>query len=191
MAFGYEFFKGRHGVSGHAMESGGKKIVQIRGLEPGERVELFCWGQNTPDPVQEKNADGSGHASFSVKETGNLFAVRKEQVALWQGGEREYFLASEWLRREKKKQKELPQAAPSPQEKREEPPVLPAKERQNEEKEPNENGQSFVENDQEEPEPAWTLRPASGGEPVDALPDRLDDPGKRFSFFSQNRRSNQ
>ena len=151
MAFGYEILHGRQGVTGHCREINGKTVVQARGFQPGESC--------------------NGQAVLTCAGGGPVFVVSGDKVLLWQGGEENYLRACDWIKREQKKTGETQKDA-SP-------------DNNNQQPEP-ENPRSILVRDLEEiqlepvkaesvpeapdPEPAYTLRPAGTGEPVDTLP---------------------
>ena len=171
MAFGYEILHGRQGVTGHCREINGKTVVQARGFQPGESCILFALMNDHAEKRDEQAADGNGQAVLTCAGGRPVFVVSGDKVLLWQGGEENYLRACDWIKREQKKIGETQKDA-SP-------------DNNNQQPEP-ENPRSILVRDLEEiqlepvkaesvpeapdPEPAYTLRPAGTGEPVDTLP---------------------
>ena len=197
MSFGYELFSGRLGASGYARESGTGRTVTVRGLAPGVECQLFAVREGRAALCGQQRAGADGQAQFTLEEPGRLFAAVEGQVRLWQGGEEAYLQACALLRQEKQAlskapEKPLEEMSEKVQENTPNKPPEAARETVQEstvipaaaETETAPQEAALAEKTKEplasvpltlspQPlpaEPVYSLRPASAGEPVDALP---------------------
>lgn len=153
MAFGYALLKGRGGAAGYARESGGKREVSARNIQPGTVCSLYAVQDGEYRLCGTETADGSGYAKWTAPMAGSLFIADGNKVLLWDGGDDAFLEASAWLEKQNRK---MPEPRETPEAKEE---SLPPEPKKNKEKE-------------SPPERAYTLRPAGDGEPVDTLPER-------------------
>ena len=152
MAFGYALLKGRGGAAGYARESGGKREVSARNIQPGTVCSLYAVQDGEYRLCGTETADGSGNAKWTAPMAGSLFIADGNKVLLWDGGDDAFLEASAWLEKQNRK---IPEPREILEAKEESLPPEPEKAKENE----------------SPPERAYTLRPAGDGEPVDTLPE--------------------
>ena len=153
MAFGYPLLKGRGGAAGYARESGGKREISARNIQPGTACSLYAVQDGEYRLCGTKTADGSGNVQWTAPMEGSLFIADGNKVLLWDGGDDAFLQASAWVKKQNEKKVEPDEMLESQEESL---PPEPEKEKENE----------------SPPERAYTLRPAGEGEPVDTLPER-------------------
>lgn len=181
MGFGYEILRGRQGAVGHCREEAGKKIVCVQGLKPGESCVLYAMREEGPSKQDEQRTNAAGQANLTGRGDMPFFVMSGGKVLLWQGGEETYLRASEWAEKQKERSETERAEVIAPKQadnilKREleEIQLDPAKKERASEQEPEETVSPSAYLPALEPdakEPAYTLRPAGPGEPVDALPE--------------------
>ena len=181
MGFGYEILRGRQGAAGHCREEAGKKIVCVQGLKPGESCVLYAMREEGPVKQDEQRTNAAGQATLTGRGDIPFFVISGGKVLLWQGGEETYLRASEWAKQQKERSKTEKAAVIVPREanhilKRdlEEIQLAPAER----ERAPGQNTEETLPPsvflpalEPDAKEPAYILRPAGSGEPVDALPE--------------------
>lgn len=153
MAFGYALLKGRGGAAGYARESGGKREVSARNLQPETVYSLYAVQDGDYKLCGTETADGSGNAKWTAPMEGSLFIAEGNKVLLWDGGDDAFLQASAWLEKQTRKSPEPDETPEAPADK-----LQPEPEKSTEQESP--------------PERAYALRPAGTGEPVDTLPER-------------------
>lgn len=147
----YRFLRGKGGASGYVREMGSGCALSAAGLAGGQSYALY--GLPLGEKLGEREADGEGSLVFSGAFPPGLFLARGDKVVLWEGEDPEYLMACACLRRvlrretgeREEKAADVLKASEAPPE----PPPMP-----------------------EPPDPAqaFSLRPPSDGEPIDALP---------------------
>lgn len=163
-SWGYRLMRGRAGAAGHIRRMEGRLILSAQKLQPGEAYDVYTLGRDgarrlgalRPEP------DGTGQAAFPTAD--RVFLARGDRVILWEDGsnaDETYWASCRSLqKKEEAPDIEHPQTepAPAPEEAR-----TPTAEERPREQETGEKNIPAV-------EAAYTLRPAAGSPPVDALP---------------------
>jgi hypothetical protein len=103
MAFGYALLKGRGGAAGYARESGGKRVVSARNLQPETVYSLYAVQDGDYKLCGTETADGSGNAKWTAPMEGSLFVAEENKVLLWDGGDDAFLQASAWLEKQTRK----------------------------------------------------------------------------------------